>query len=567
MPKPHQKIPGLPADRFESAEHPWGEDELRPDALAQLRAIGPERWADIAGALESDRPAYEVDWQELPPTDELAARLEVMGYVKALLPPDNIENQKENHNVTLENYLKLLFEAAGHQDNLRTFLEFARGRIEESGEQGKVLAEQAFLLWAPAAEIMGWHGLKERLEKTAFKTLMPGEVSRIRETYVEMFGGEDEEAREKALATATERYDRLIGNEIKEKIPDLEGRVGVNARRKSYYSVWRKCRQRGRTDYELPDFFGARVVIDIDSEQGEEGAIAKCYEVVSVLNEKFDPDYDRYKDYIQLPKANGYQSIHLTLYGPDGVPMEVQIRTSKMHERASGDPDVSHLAYEAASKLTPGKFRGKGVGQTRMYRWRTRAAMRLREDPNVELASLRPPELLVFSPDGNVHHVPEGATVLDVSFAADSDRALRTKRVWINGKPARFDDPVQTGDVVDAECAPKKYGSDGTWTESWLQSVKTPRARKRLRRAELDRQAEKYRSRAWQLLKERFPDLEFPDPKDPMSFLSAKGQEVVMRKYSVKNGDMLLRRIGSGRARPDSLEYWIRRRLAELKDD
>lgn len=148
---------------------------MRPEVVQQLRAIDRERWSEIAAVLESDQPAYEVDWQELPPPDDLAGRLEVMAHVKALLPPDNMENQKENHNVTIENYLRLLLEAGGRRDNLRTFLEFACGRIKETGDP--MLARQAFLLWAPAAEIMGWHGLKERLEKSRSRRSCPARWS------------------------------------------------------------------------------------------------------------------------------------------------------------------------------------------------------------------------------------------------------------------------------------------------------------------------------------------------------------------------------------------------------
>lgn len=558
-----QTLPDLPGDRFELDRHPWGFDELEPDVVRQLRVIGPERWTDIAEALESDRPAYEVDWQDLPPADDLAGRLEVMGRVKALLPPDNIENQKENHNVTIENYLKLLLEAGGRRDNLRTFLEFARGRIEAADERGPMLASQAFLLWAPAAEIMGWHGLKERLEKTAFETLMPGEAARIRETYAAKFGGDDGDERDKALATATERYDRMIGDELKREIPDLRGRAGVTARRKSYYSVWRKCYKRGQEDYDLTDFFEGRVVVD--SSRGEGWAIGKCYEVAGVLMQRFVPDMDRYKDYIQNEKPNGYRSIHLTVEGPDGAPLEIQIRTSKMHELSSGDPDVAHMAYEASTKLTPGKFQGKGAGNsTRLYRWRQRTAAAIREEPKAELSELRPRELLVFTVDGNLHHVPEGATALDVSFRADSDRALRTRSIKVNGKPARFDDPVRTGDCVDVECVSERYGSDGTWKENWLQYVRSPRARKRLRRADLDRHAETYRQRGWKMVRERFPGLELPDPEDPLSILSEDARRRVMRKYSVTNADMLLRRIGSGRARFASLERRIEGRIKEI---
>lgn len=532
----------------EFGDHRWSIDELDAETVRALREMSPEQWESFAAALESTEPAYAVDWQDLPPADDLAARLTVMARVKTIVPVDNIEVQKDVHNVTVENHVKLLLDAAGTRDNLRVFLELGKARLAEPSEPESELAKQAFLIWSPAAEVMGWYGLKEKLERAAFETMFPGEKTRITETYAALGG-------DAALRTATERYERAIRREVSASFPELAGQIGITARRKSYYGVWRKCAQRGQGDYLLSDFIGVRVTVN--SESGEDWAIEQCYAVVGAVSQLFEPELDRYKDYIARPKPNGYQSFHMTLREPTGARLEVQVRTAAMHDRAEGDPDVSHMAYEASSKLTPGKyFRGGLNKPQRTYRWREAAAVRARQEPEAELSELRPRELLVFAPDGNLYNLPEGATALDCAFRIHSRRALRTKRISVNGKPARFDDPVSVGDVVAIEYAPKRPDQDGTWKESWLQVVNTPRARRRIQVAAKERDAQRYRQQAREEVAARFPDIE-----DPIALLTPEDCRRVLRKYSVQSLELVLREIGAGVARSDSLVQRIARRV------
>ncbi len=533
----------------EFGDHRWSIDELEAETVHALCEITPEQWESFAAALESTEPAYAVDWQDLPPADDLAGRLEVMARVKTIVPVNNAEVQKDVHNVTVENHVKLLLEAAGTRDNLRVFLELAKARLAEPADPAaELLAKQAFLIWSPAAEVMGWYGLKEKLERAAFETMFPGEKTRITETYAALGG-------DAALRTATERYERAIRREVRASFPELAGQIGIAARRKSYYGVWRKCAQRGQTDYHLPDFIGVRVVVN--SEPGEDWAVEQCYAVVGAVSQLFEPELDRYKDYIARPKPNGYQSFHMTLREPTGARLEVQVRTAAMHDRAEGDPDVSHMAYEASSKLTPGKYFRSGLKRAqRTYRWREEAATRARQEPETELSELRPRELLVFAPDGNLYNLPEDATALDCSFRIHSRRALRTKRISVNGKPARFDDPVSVGDVVAIEYAPKRPDRDGTWKESWLQVVNTPRARRRIQVAAKERDAQRYQQQAREEVAARFPGIE-----DPIALLTSDDCRRLLRRYQVQNLDLVLREIGAGAARPDALVQRITRRV------
>ena len=539
----------LAAFAAEFGDHRWSAAELQPETITRLGEITPEQWESIFTALESTEPTYAVDWQDLPPAADLPARLQTMARVKTIVPVDNIEIQKDMHNQTLENHIKLLLEAAGTQDSLRIFLELGKSRLSQFAEESPELANQALQVWAPAAEVMGWYGLKEKLERAAFETLFPGELTRITETYVELGGDEK-------LDAAIERYRDAIREQIAESLPDVAGQVGVDIRRKSYYSVWRKCTLRGQADYRLPDFIGARVVVN--SGPGEDWAIEQCYAAASEIGQLYEPEPDRFKDYIAKPKPNGYQSFHMTVHEPSGERLEVQVRTSDMHERAEGDPDISHMVYEASSKLTPGKYfhQSYATRTQRKYRWRQRAAVQARERPQAELSELRPTEVLVFAPDGNLYNLPENATALDCSFRIHSRRALRTTWIKVNGKPARFDGPLQTGDLVAIECALKRPDRDGTWTEDWLQSVTTPRARKAIHRAIKARNADQYVERARKEIAAHFPGED-----DPLGLLTEGDYRRISKHYGPLNFETILREIGAGAASSGSVVHWIDQRI------
>ncbi|MDP9211672.1 MAG: TGS domain-containing protein [bacterium] len=549
-------------EKGSSIEPPFAIAGLEPETARAVEAVDAEQWRGILAALESDRPAYEgVDWQDLPPAEDLAGRLEVMGHVKALVPENNIEIQKQTHNRTIENHIKLLLEAAGNQSNLEAFLELAAARLLESpgSEQTRELAKQAFWIWAPAAEIVGSQRQKETLEDKAFEVLFPEERQEIVETYLALGGRE-------AMHTATERYKRDVYTALEQDLPELAGRIGVDARRKSYYSVWRKCAKRGYTDYRIPDFIGVRVLVDAG--QDEARGIAECYAVVSVVNETFEPVTERFKDYIQDPKPNGYRGLHLTLEEPvEGAPsgqrpqLEVQIRTTAMHENRP-----SHMFYSAATKLTPGTFRDDGGRPSRMYRWRDLAAAEIRKRPDGDLSGLAP-KVLVFGPDGNLFDLPPGATALDFSFEIHSRRALRTRGVEINGTHASFEDRLSYGDWVRVDYGSRRNKRE-TWRENWLDKVSTRRSRSQINRAIKAADPEAFRRRGERILCEIIRDDEEMRRKgiraeDPLGLLTPEDIRRQVEKYGVRDFEAVLRGIGAGSSRPGKLVEQIKQRLRE----
>lgn len=540
--------------------------QIRSSMLRAIESVDAGGWQRILTALESDRPAHEgVDWQDLPPAEDLAGRLEVMGHVKALVPENNIEVQKHTHNRTIENHIKLLLEAAGSRSNLEAFLELAHARLAEPSERTEDLARQAFWIWAPAAEIIGSQRQKEALEERAFEVLFPRERQEIIDTYVAL--GE-----RRALDAAAGKYRREIREEVEKELPELSGHLSVEARRKRYYSIWRKCAKEGRVDYRITDFIGVRAVID--SGLGEEEAIAYCYSAMSAINEAFDPDLGRFKDYIANPKPNGYRSLHLTLEDRSareaaaGYPqLEVQIRTSAMHEHAESDPNASHMFYEAATKLTPGTFRKDGARRpNRMYRWRDLAATEIRQRPDGDLSGLTP-RVLVFAPDGNLFDLPHGATALDFAFEIHSRRALRTRGIEVNGTHASFEDPLSYGDRVRVDYGSQRNKRE-TWRESWLDKVSTRRSRSRIRRAIKEADPEGFRERGRQIVYELLRDDKELRKKgirveDPLALLSPEDVRRQAERYGLRDFEAVLRGIGAGSSRPGKLKEQVKKRLRE----
>lgn len=536
---------------------------VSPEALRIAESLIPEQIERIYSALDSGQRPYEgIDWQNLPAVENVAERLEIMARAKPVLPDNNMAVQKLMHNVTVENHIKLFLEAAGTKDNLEVFFHLVHERMRSDQEYASAMALEAFRIWAPAAEIAGWHGHKNKLEDTAFEIMFPEEKARIVEAYSALEG-------DKALHTAAERYSVAIEEGILTGLPELEGHFGIMGRRKSYFSVWRKCQLKGKPDYKLPDFIGLRVLID--SSIGEETAVHYCYAVRDEIHQQFNPDMGRYKDYIKKPRPNRYQSIHTTLREADGSQFEVQVRTTAMHEKVETDPNISHLTYEAV-KLTPGTYVDpKKSHSMRMYRWREDAARLAQERRDGSISGLRPDEVLVFAKDGNLYHLPVGATTLDFAFKMQSDRALRT--TGINkiesdsgaetdspGPKSRpgLKKPVQYGDCFDPEYTSESSNKKLTWKEDWLRIATTGRARKRIDRARNE-------ARTGQLVESARRKIEdhFRDTPAPLGLLSDQDKAHMCKKYGLHSFEMVLRQIGAGKAKPGKLIYRIESILKE----
>lgn len=508
--------------------------EIDTTTRADLRAFRIQEWSQIDIALKTACSPVDFDWHMTEDRNvTLLDSLVQLARLKALLPEGNIEKQKDQHNVSLENYTKLALETAANADNLRVFLELIVAQLALAEENIVGLAQQALLIWVPASEIMGWHGIKTELEELAFARLYPSERQAIIDTYAHLGGDE-------ALGEMVGMYKTGIAAVLGEELPNRN--LWIDGRKKGYYSVWRKCVKDGRPTYALPDFFGIRIIVG--SQDGEEGAIEDCYASADIVSQYFSPEIGRHKDYIARPKANGYQSLHLTLRDINDARLEVQIRSGDMHAKAEFDPNMSHMAYEASAKITPGRYFRKGLSKPQgIYTWREDAASIIRArtaQGSCDLRGLRPGKILVFRTDGNLYELDEGATALDLAFAVHSQRALNTYAVGVNGGLARFGRTLRYGDVVKIRY---RDGTILTWNDDWLQQVNTPRAIKVLQRARKTRIQEVLISTAKIEIETYFKSVGI---SDPLGYLTDNDRRQIAEKYGVPNFEMVLREIGAG---------------------
>ncbi len=468
--------------RLELADRLAGAADFRISSFAEAQLLDDDVWRHLADKLADPDSMDAVDWRE-PPTDTwLETNLDRLASIKAVLPEDNISEQKDQHNITIENHIKLSLEAAQDISSLRVFTEFIRAKLIK-GAPDPSLAQQVFWIWAPAAEIAGWHGLRTELEELAFDHLYPEEKQDIIDTYADLGGDE-------ALAGLIDGYKEGMGLILGEELDDGIN-FAIKGRRKSYYSVWRKATKRLQAadhngpDYSLTDFLGMRVVIHSDGD--EIRAIKACYKTGDIISQCFTPVPGRRKNYIASPKANGYQSLHMTVNDVDGTMMEFQIRTDTMHRMADRDPNVSHMTYDASTKITPGKVFRNLPKPHRIYNWRERAAAKIssrKQAGDESLAGLEPGNLLVFARDGNMYQLEDGATALDFAFAVHTAEALSVREIIDDGSPVRFDRPLRHGEKLDLS-----YYRDRrlTWSDAWMGKVNSHSARVALRRAQRQR--------------------------------------------------------------------------------
>ncbi len=404
--------------------------------------------------------------------EERLARQDELSSITLELPPDNPEIQKVQHNKTIENYIKLVLETAEQTERLKAFCNQLTAKLQVTKD--KKLAKDCLLIWAPAAEVAGLYQEKQVIENIAFEILFPHEFKKVNKAYADLGGDE-------ALQDMLNDYIELMQDVLEEDLDQIARDCVVIGRKKSPYSVWRKCYKKGQEDFRLPDFFGIRILIGSNGGYDETG-IGVCYAVAGVVSQYFENDLKRLKSYVDQPKPNGYRSLHLTLKDlVSDAPIELQVRTLEMHEQAERAAGVSHMAYEAASKYTPGTY--EKIITPRLYRWRDQAAHEVRQRQlkgDNSLENLIPGKILAFAPDGNLYELNEGNVALDFAFAVHSDTALRTAGIKIDGHPVRFSVPIEYGSVVAVE-----YAAEGTTTAkgSWLQLVNSSKASAKLKRA------------------------------------------------------------------------------------
>ena len=320
-------------------------------------------------------------------------------------------------------------------------------------EKQAIKARETLEIYAPLAHRLGMNTVKWELEDLSFATLHP----KMYEEIVRLVG---------QRAPAREQYLEQVIGDIDERLRAARIRATVTGRPKHYYSVYQKMIVRGHDFSDIYDLVGVRILVD---------SVRDCYAVLGTLHAAWNPLPGRFKDYIAMPKFNMYQSLHTTVIGPDGKPVEVQIRTHEMH-RSAEYGIAAHWRYKQTE--VGGKLGPDDLGWLRqLVEWQ-----RETEDPGEFLESLRydlgSTEVFVFTPRGDVIALPSGSTPVDFAYAVHTELGHRCVGARVNGRLVPLDSPLSNGDAVEVFTS-KAEGAGPSL--DWLTFVRSPRARSKIK--------------------------------------------------------------------------------------
>ena len=335
--------------------------------------------------------------------------------------------------------------------------------VSEEAAQRK--ARETLEIYAPLAHRLGMNTIKWELEDLSFATLYPKVYDEIVRLVAER-------------APAREEYLASVREYITKDLAATRIKAVVTGRPKHYYSVYQKMIVRGREFEEIYDLVAVRVLVD---------SVRDCYAVLGALHARWNPVPGRFKDYIAMPKFNMYQSLHTTVIGPEGKPVEIQIRTHTMHRRAEYGV-AAHWKYkeDAPPRDTdPGQNRRQSdTGPVNDMAWLRQLLDWQSEisDPGEFLDSLRfeisAQEVYVFTPKGSVVALPAGSTAVDFAYAVHTEVGHHCIGGRVNGRLVPLESSLENGDVV--EILTSKAEGAGP-SRDWLTFVRSPRARNKIR--------------------------------------------------------------------------------------
>jgi guanosine-3',5'-bis(diphosphate) 3'-pyrophosphohydrolase len=338
----------------------------------------------------------------------------------------------------------VLIKLADRLHNMRT-LDF-----HGVGKQ-RLIARETMDIYAPLAGRLGIDWIKTELEDLAFSYLDP-------DVYEEIVSGlkRNEEERE--------RYIKEVKDVIQEKLAELDLKGKVNGRPKHIYSIYKKMIAQNLDLEHIYDIIAFRIILN---------SIRECYEALGVIHSSWKPIPGRFKDYIGMPKANMYQSLHTTVIGPYGERVEIQIRTEEMH-RIANEGIAAHWVYKEGRSFPENESK-RFTWLRQLLEWQQDL-----KDPREFLETVRvdlfPDDVYVFTPNGDVKAFPRGSTPIDFAYSVHTEVGNQCTGAKVNGKLVPLKYELKNGDIVEIITSSKHVPS-----KDWLKIVKTSRARTRIR--------------------------------------------------------------------------------------
>ena len=420
---------------------------MRLDAETLCAALLHDTVEDTSASLEEVTAAFG---------EEIGGLVDGVTKLTGLTFQSRDEAQAENYRkmvVAMATDIRvILIKLADRLHNMRTIGAMSKQKqIEKSRE--------TLDIYAPIAHRLGIHAIKWELEDLAFQTLHPRKYNEIKGLVAQQRG-------------ERERYVNEAGEYVARELTDLGIHAEISGRAKHFYSIYSKMTKKGREFNEIYDLTAMRVIVD---------SIKDTYGAVGVIHSLWKPLPGRFKDFIAMPKFNMYQSLHTTVIGPEGRPLEIQIRTREMHDLAEFGI-AAHWMYKeepgAVAAATPSLRDpdGKLKWLRSLLDWQQDLS-----DPREFMETLKvdlfEDEVFVFTPKGEVKSLAAGATPLDFAYEIHTDVGHRCVGAKVNGKIVPLSYQLHSGDIVEVLTSKRERGP----SRDWLALVKTTRARNKIK--------------------------------------------------------------------------------------
>jgi guanosine-3',5'-bis(diphosphate) 3'-pyrophosphohydrolase len=504
--------------------HPWGAAKI----LAGLQLDEPT----LAAALLHD--VVEDTGVEI---DEVRAEFggEIAKLVEGVTKLTRVQFQSREH-AEAENYRKLivamaedvrviLIKLADRLHNLRT--------IEYLGKQKQVQkARETLDVYAPLAHRLGIHALKWELEDLAFQTLHPRKYEEIKQMVSERRADREEHVREAAIV-------------LQKELDKVDILAEISGRAKHFYSIYDKMAKKGREFNEIYDLTAMRVIVERDGDEGTRD----CYGALGLIHSLWKPMPGRFKDYVAMPKFNGYQALHTTVIGPQGRPLEIQVRTRAMHQTAELGV-AAHWLYKGGKK-------GKDAEWVAWVKQLMDEGTADEADPREFMKTFRTDlfdeEVHVFTPKGQVKTLPAGATPIDFAYAVHTDVGHRTVGAKINGRIVPLHYQLKNGDFVEILTSKQGRGP----SRDWISLAKSSRARNKIRQWFSRERREDSEQKGREALEQALKAQNLPYAKLRGSATLAQ----VIRDVGFKKAEDFYQALGSGKLQPGAIVNKVIQRL------
>lgn len=484
---------------------------IHPIAVAQytITEVGLGTKSAVAALLHDvvEDTEYTVEDIKSMFGDKVAVIVDGLTKLSGNFDSSQAENFKKMILTLSEDLRVILIKLADRLHNMQTLESMPRNK------QLKIAGETLFI-YAPMAHRLGLYGIKTELEDLALKYEHPEAYEKIR------YQLHDKEAHRRYLV------DEFV-TPIKSRLDEEGIKCNISSRPKSIYSIWNKMQKKGISFDEIYDILAVRIVFTPIKEKSEK---RQSFDILSLITDYYKPKPDRIRDWITLPKANGYESLHVTVMGPRGKWVEVQIRTKRMDEIAEKGL-AAHYKYK--------DLKGQESPDTELDRWLERIKETLRNPESDALTfldefklNLFASEIVVFSPKGHMISLPKDATVLDFAYDIHTDLGNKCIGAKINHKLVGVGHKLQTGDQVEILTSDSQKP-----LPTWLEQVATAKAKNKIKSV-FKLQEKQHITKGKNTLDEAFKKLKIVPHKNTLKKL--------LIHFSLSNKEQLYAQIGMG---------------------